>query len=152
MRKSLGDKRREIPVERAEDILKILADFKDGDTRTVTKDGKEEPAVVSRIYPTTHFGFRKITVERPLRLNFQASPERIARLEMDSSFPLRRGRRFCRRSQTGTRLLRFVATKTVLRNRTPICATPKASRFPPARTPRTARACPRAPASSSTER
>src|SRR5436309_2389387 len=34
MRKSLGDKRREIPPERAQDILKILAEFKDGDTRT----------------------------------------------------------------------------------------------------------------------
>src|SRR5207247_3319232 len=72
MRKSLGDKRREIPLERAQDILRILADFKDGDTRIVTKDGKEEKVVVSRIFPTTHFGFRKITVERPLRLNFQA--------------------------------------------------------------------------------
>ena len=28
MRKGLGDKRREIPLERAQDILKILADFK----------------------------------------------------------------------------------------------------------------------------
>jgi type I restriction enzyme M protein len=31
MRKNLGDKRREIPVDRAQDILKILGDFKDGD-------------------------------------------------------------------------------------------------------------------------
>ncbi|MBI2182028.1 MAG: SAM-dependent DNA methyltransferase, partial [Deltaproteobacteria bacterium] len=86
MRKSLGDKRREIPMDRAQDILKILADFKDGDTRTFTKDGKQEEVVVSKIFPTTHFGFRKITVERPLRLNFQASPERIARLEDEKSF------------------------------------------------------------------
>ena len=63
MRKSLGDKRREIPLDRALDILKILSDFKDGDTRKVAKDGKEEEIIVSRIYPTTHFGFRKITVE-----------------------------------------------------------------------------------------
>jgi type I restriction enzyme M protein len=42
--------------------------------------------VVSRIFPTTHFGFRKITVERPLRLNFQATPERIARLEEERAF------------------------------------------------------------------
>jgi type I restriction enzyme M protein len=41
---------------------------------------------VSRIFPTTHFGFRKITVERPLRLNFQASAERIARLEEEKAF------------------------------------------------------------------
>ena len=86
MRKSLGDKRREIPLERAQDILKILGDFKDGETRKVTKDGKEEEVVVSRVFPTTHFGFRKITVERPLRLNFQASLERIVRLEEEKGF------------------------------------------------------------------
>ncbi len=86
MRKTLGDKRREIPMERAQDILKILSDFKDGDTRSAAKDGMEETLVVSRIFPTTHFGFRKITVERPLRLNFQATPERIARLENEKGF------------------------------------------------------------------
>lgn len=86
MRKSMGDKRREIPPERAQDILKILADFRDGDTRPVTKDGKTEDIVVSRIFPTTHFGYRKITVERPLRLSFQATPERIARLEEEKGF------------------------------------------------------------------
>jgi type I restriction enzyme M protein len=77
MRKSLGDKRREIPLERSQEILRILAGF---------KDGKDEEVVVSRIFPTTHFGFRKITVERPLRLDFQASAERIARLEEEKGF------------------------------------------------------------------
>jgi type I restriction enzyme M protein len=86
MRKSLGDKRREIPLERAQDILKILADYRDGETRRVVKEGKEEDVVVSRIFPTTHFGFRKITVERPLKLNFLASPDRIARLEEEKAF------------------------------------------------------------------
>jgi type I restriction enzyme M protein len=75
MRRSLGDKRREIPLDRAQDILQILADFKDGDTRKVAKDGKQEEVLVSRIFPTTHLGFRKITVERPLRLNFQATAD-----------------------------------------------------------------------------
>src|SRR2546427_6636476 len=86
MRKSLGDKRREIPPERAQDILKILVDFKDGGTRTVARDGKQEEIVVSKIFPTTHFGFRKITVERLLRLNFQATPERTVRLEEEKGF------------------------------------------------------------------
>ncbi|MGH7469676.1 MAG: type I restriction-modification system subunit M [Longimicrobiales bacterium] len=72
MRKSLGDKRREIPIEKADEILRLLREFKEGDH--------------VRIYPTTHFGYRKITVERPLRLNFQASPERIARLEGEKGF------------------------------------------------------------------
>jgi type I restriction enzyme M protein len=86
MRKSLGDKRREIPLERSQDILRILGDFKDGETRKLAKAEKEEEVVVSRIFPTTHFGFRKITVERPLKLNFQASAERIARLEDERGF------------------------------------------------------------------
>ena len=72
MRKSLGDKRREIPADRAAEIVGLVAGFGDGET--------------ARVFPTTHFGFRKITVERPLRLNFQASPERIARLDGEKGF------------------------------------------------------------------
>ena len=41
---------------------------------------------MSRIYPNRHFGFRKITVERPLRLNFKASPERFERLKESKAF------------------------------------------------------------------
>jgi type I restriction enzyme M protein len=72
MRKSLGDKRREIPHERAAEILRLLHAFEENE--------------YSKIFPSTHFGFRKITVERPLRLNFQVSPERLARLEDESAF------------------------------------------------------------------
>ena len=84
--KNLGAKNREIPLDRAQDIVKIFATFKDGETRRVVIDGKDEDVVVSRIFPTAKFGFRKITVERPLRLNFEASPERIARLEEERGF------------------------------------------------------------------
>jgi len=72
MRKSLGDKRREIPPEKRDEIVRLYREFAEGEQ--------------VRIYPTTHFGYRKITVERPLRLNFQASPERIARLAEESAF------------------------------------------------------------------
>ena len=87
LRRNLGDKRREIPPEKATDILKLLVDFKDGETRPVARDdGEDEEVIVSRIFPTTQFGFRKITVERPLRLNFQASPESIERLKEQKAF------------------------------------------------------------------
>ena len=86
LRKSLGAKRRDVPFERKEDILRLMADFEDGATCRVEQDGEEREVVVSRVYPTTHFGFRKITVERPLRLDFQASPERIARLDDERAF------------------------------------------------------------------
>ena len=86
LRRSLGDKRREIPYDRKEHILRLLAAFEDGAKRQIDKDGEERDAVVSRVYPTTHFGFRKITVERPLRLDFQASAERVARLDDQRAF------------------------------------------------------------------
>jgi type I restriction enzyme M protein len=72
MRKSLGDKRREIPPNRTAQILRLLHAFEENE--------------YSKIFPTAHFGFRKITVERPLRLNFQVSPERLARLEDEGAF------------------------------------------------------------------
>ena len=84
--KSLGAKRRQVPFERKQDIVRLLADFEDGATCRVVRDGEEREAFVSRVYPTTHFGFRKITVERPLRLDFQASAERIARLGEERTF------------------------------------------------------------------
>ena len=86
MRRSLGDKRRQITPDRAQDILNLLAYYHDGDTRIITKDGVDEQTVVSRVFPTTQFGYRKITVERPLRLNFRASPDRIARLDDQKAF------------------------------------------------------------------
>ena len=86
LRKSLGAKRREVPFDRKQDILRLLADFEDAATRKVVQDGEQREVVVSRVYPTTHFGFRKITVERPLRLDFETSPERIARLDDQRAF------------------------------------------------------------------
>ena len=86
MRRSLGDKRREIPPEKADEVLKLLHGFRDGETRKVADDGEEEDRIVSRIFPTTQFGYRRITVERPLRLNFQANAERIARLRQQKGF------------------------------------------------------------------
>lgn len=86
MQRSLGDKRRRITPERAEDIVKLLVDFRDGDKRADADDQGLEEATVSRVFRTDDFGYRKITVERPLRLNFRASPERIARLEGERGF------------------------------------------------------------------
>ena len=86
MRRSLGDKRRGIPPDKAADVLKLLADCRDGETRVLARNGKDEERIVSRIFPTTRFGIPKITVERPLRLNFQASAERIAHLEEQKGF------------------------------------------------------------------
>ena len=107
MPRSLGDKRRQIPPDKVRDILKIVKDYQDGDTRMVIKDGNQEEMVVSRVFPTTHFGFRKVTVERPLQLNFQASPERIDGSKRRRGFKLwpRRGSVVMRRLKRKPRAL-----------------------------------------------
>src|SRR5262249_23714901 len=68
------------------EITRIHGSFHDGETRTFTIEGKQKEPVVSKIFDNADFGFHKITVERPLRLNFQASAERIARLDFEPAF------------------------------------------------------------------
>jgi type I restriction enzyme M protein len=71
MRKSLGSKRREIPEAARKEIVRMYAEM---------LNGSEQHGEFSKMFDKTDFGYREIRVERPLRLNFQATPERLARL------------------------------------------------------------------------
>jgi type I restriction enzyme M protein len=51
-------------------------------------DGRQEERICSKIFNNRDFGFIKLVVERPLRLNFRASKERIARLWEQGAFAL----------------------------------------------------------------
>jgi len=100
MEKSLGNKRRRIgdPSDKQKDpdhigeLTKIFGNFHDGQTRTFTEEDPvthqpvQRQRVVSKIFDNDDFGYHKITVDRPLRLNFQASAERITRLDDESGF------------------------------------------------------------------
>ena len=100
MPKSLGNKRNKLgdPTDRPSEpdqigeITRIFGTFKDGETRRfteedpITRQPVEKTRVVSKVFDTADFGFHKITVERPLRLNFQATLERVARLEAERGF------------------------------------------------------------------
>ena len=87
MRRSLGKKRNELSPEQVDDLTRIHGNFLDGETRDltdedpVTHEPRTRPRAVSRIFAKEDFGYQKVTVERPLRLNFAATPERIARIE-----------------------------------------------------------------------
>lgn len=87
MRKSLGNKRNQIgdgddnrPDHIAE-ISKIYGNFKHDETRVMEINGKKKPVIVAKIFENGDFGYNKVTVERPLRLNFQANAARIALLD-----------------------------------------------------------------------
>jgi type I restriction enzyme M protein len=94
MKKSLGNKRNKIgdPSDDAREpdhigeLTRIHGAFRDGETRAFPGDGPAKPLVVSKVFDNADFGFQKVTVERPLRLSFQANPERIARIEAESGF------------------------------------------------------------------
>ncbi|HEY9859764.1 MAG TPA: class I SAM-dependent DNA methyltransferase [Candidatus Obscuribacterales bacterium] len=86
MKKSLGNKRNELAKEHIAELVRLYANYEHDGTSEVIAEGKAEKRVCSKIFDNREFGFLKITVERPLRLNFQASQERIERLGEQSAF------------------------------------------------------------------
>jgi type I restriction enzyme M protein len=87
----------QIHGEPAHDEARFFTFRKDGRPLTIKRpngieEGTDEQGnrtkrlIVSKIYDNADFGYQKITVERPLRLNFQATDERIARIELETAF------------------------------------------------------------------
>jgi len=72
MRKSLGNKRNEICDEQRDQITQLYGNFQENE--------------FVKIFDNTHFGYRRITVERPLQLNFAVTDERLSRLKEGSKF------------------------------------------------------------------
>jgi type I restriction enzyme M protein len=66
MRKSLGDKRKEISADQIAEVTRRYADFAEGEK--------------VKILPNESFGFQRVTVERPLRLRWEVTPETAERL------------------------------------------------------------------------
>jgi len=66
MRKSLGSKRQFVSESDQDAIVRMYGELQE------TKK--------SKIFPIEAFGYRRITVERPLKINFQTSEERIERI------------------------------------------------------------------------
>lgn len=86
MDKSLGNKRNELSDDHIKELVRLYAEHDHDAESEVLLDGKPERRVCSKLFDNREFGFLKITVERPLRLNFQANAERIAKLDEQSAF------------------------------------------------------------------
>ncbi len=95
MRKSLGSKRNEMSADDIAIITRTFGAFETVDARELDKPAeqksnrgrqsanpKTEPAktFASKIFATHEFGYRRITIERPLRESYQFSDERVAEL------------------------------------------------------------------------
>jgi len=86
MRKSLGNKRNEIgngedgKPDHITELTRVYGDFKEDDIRTIQSNGESKSVIVSKIFDNDDFGYRKITIEQPLRLKFQVTPEGLDEL------------------------------------------------------------------------
>ncbi len=69
MRKSLGEKRKQIADDQIADIVRLYGDYTEGDR--------------VKILPNESFGFMRITVERPLRLRWEVTAETIEAVMSD---------------------------------------------------------------------
>ena len=77
MRKSLGSKRRAIPDDARAEIVRIYGEH---------LNGAAGYGDVSKIFDTEDFGYREIRVERPLRLKFEVTEERLAAIRAHNRF------------------------------------------------------------------
>lgn len=67
MQKSLGSKRKRLSEDQIAEIARLQQDIP-----------HEEKGGISKLFKTTAFGYRRITVERPLRMRFEATDARVA--------------------------------------------------------------------------
>jgi type I restriction enzyme M protein len=86
MKKSLGNKRNELSPDHIAELVRLYGDYQPDGLGDIVKNGQTEQRVCSKIFANREFGFLKITIERPLRLNFQASTARVALLWEQSAF------------------------------------------------------------------
>ncbi len=86
MKRSLNNKRNEITESQIRHLTRVYGNYRDGEIADVQTNGDSEARVISRIFENREFGFLKVTVERPLRMNFETTSERIVRLNDQAAF------------------------------------------------------------------
>jgi type I restriction enzyme M protein len=76
MRKSLGDKRKQISDTQIADVTRLYADAVE-----VAADAGHPDRAKVKVFRTRDFGYHRITVERPLKLRFEITDDTLAALE-----------------------------------------------------------------------
>ena len=86
MSKSLGNKRNELSDEHIKEITRVYGENGHEAVSEFLCEGKSDKKIVSKVFDNSDFGYLKITVERPLRLNFAVNADRIAKLHTETAF------------------------------------------------------------------
>ena len=72
MRKSMGNKRNQISDSQIDEIVRIYGDFKENE--------------YCKKFYNEDFGYKKITVERPLKMSFKITDETISKVKENPTF------------------------------------------------------------------
>ncbi|MCK4107724.1 type I restriction-modification system subunit M [Acinetobacter radioresistens] len=80
MRKSLGSKRNYLTDAEIKTITQNYGAFEAVDTLTLDGESEQQKPFSSKIFNSYEFGYRRVTIERPLRLSAHLSDERIESL------------------------------------------------------------------------
>lgn len=80
MRKSLGSKRHFLTDDEICAITKNFGEFVEVDTATSLKESESGKPFASKIFDTHEFGYRRLTIERPLRLSAQITDAAVESL------------------------------------------------------------------------
>ncbi|MFJ9574487.1 type I restriction-modification system subunit M [Streptomyces bacillaris] len=80
MRRALGDKRKEISEEHIAELARLYAEAPPVPPADLPRGDGAATGGKVKVFRNEDFGFRRITVERPLRLRFEATEEAIAAL------------------------------------------------------------------------
>lgn len=80
MRKSLGSKRNYLTDEEIRTITQNYGAFEAVDTLAHDGESDQKKPFSSKIFNSYEFGYRRVTIERPLRLSAQVSDEAVASL------------------------------------------------------------------------
>ncbi|APR69106.1 type I restriction-modification system subunit M [Acinetobacter haemolyticus] len=80
MRKSLGSKRNYLTDAEIKTITQNYGAFEAVDTLTLDGESEQQKPFSSKIFNSYEFGYRRVTIERPLRLSAQLTDDRIATL------------------------------------------------------------------------
>jgi type I restriction enzyme M protein len=83
--KALGKKQYEISESGIDLITQIYKDYKDVNIE-VDENGQKRSVEISNIYDVTDFKYTKVTVERPLRMAYEITEEKIEALKEHSKF------------------------------------------------------------------
>lgn len=86
MKKNLGKKRFELSEDCQRRIVQSYHDFKNTEWADTDATTPRRRALKAKVLPASHFFYRKVTIERPLRMRFEVTADQVGMLAKDTAY------------------------------------------------------------------